>query len=120
MSNAKTFFIRRSSRVRQNIRRKADRRPRLSVFRSSKHIYAQVIDDGAGSTVATASTLEKKMRAKIGRGTDRNAAGAVGKLIAERAAAKGIREVVFDRGGYMYHGRVKALADAARASGLRF
>ena len=120
MSNAKTFFIRRSRRVRQNIRRKADRRPRLSVFRSSKHIYAQVIDDGAGSTVATASTLEKEMRAKIGRGTDRNAATAVGKLIAERAAEKGIREVVFDRGGYMYHGRVKALADAARVGGLRF
>ena len=120
MSNAKTCFIRRSHRVRQNIRRKADRRPRLSVFRSSKHIYAQVIDDRAGSTVATASTLEKDMRAKIGRGTDRNAAGVVGKLIAERAAAKGIREVVFDRGGYMYHGRVKALADAARAGGLKF
>ena len=120
MSNAKTFFIRRSRRVRQNIRRKADRRPRLSVFRSSKHIYAQVIDDRAGLTVATASTLEKEMRAKIGRGTDRNAAGAVGKLIAKRAAEKGIREVVFDRGGYMYHGRVKALADAARVGGLRF
>ena len=120
MNNVKTFFIRRSRRVRQNIRRKADRRPRLSVFRSSKHIYAQVIDDGAGSTVATASTLEKEIRAKIGRGTDRNAAGAVGKLIAERAAEKGIREVVFDRGGYMYHGRVKALADAARVGGLRF
>ena len=120
MSNAKTCYIRRSRRVRQNIPRKADRRPRLSVFRSSKHIYAQVIDDGAGSTVATASTLEKEMRAKIGRGTDRNAAAAVGELIAERAAAKGIREVVFDRGGYLYHGRVKALANAARTGGLRF
>ena len=120
MKNTKTNFLRRSHRVRLNLRRKSDQRLRLSVFRSGKHIYAQVIDDRAGITIATASTLEKDMRAKFGRGTDKNAAGAGGKLIAERAAAKGIREVVFDRGGYIYHGRVKALADAARAGGLNF
>jgi large subunit ribosomal protein L18 len=94
-------------------------RARLSVFRSSKHIHAQLIDDLKGETVAAASSLEKALREK-GTGANIAAAKAVGKLIAERAAAKGIKDVVFDRGGYIYHGRVKALADAAREGGLNF
>ena len=95
-------------------------RARLSVFRSSKHIYAQVIDDLKGETVASASSLEKEMRDAGKTGADIDAAKAVGKLLAERAVKKGVKEVVFDRGGYLYHGRVKALADAARESGLSF
>ena len=97
-----------------------DGRARLSVFRSSKHIYAQVIDDLHGQTVASASSIEKDMRTSLKTGANIDAAKAVGKLVAERAAAKGIKEVVFDRGGYLYHGRVKALADAAREGGLSF
>ena len=93
-------------------------RPRLSVFRSVTHIYAQVIDDLKGATVAAASSLEKDMRAKTGANVD--AAKAVGKLVAQRAVEKGVKEVVFDRGGYRYHGRIKALADAAREGGLKF
>jgi len=93
---------------------------RLSVFRSSKHIYAQVIDDERGVTMAAASTLEKSLRGGLKAGADKDAAAAVGKLVAERATAAGVKEVVFDRGGYLYHGRVKALADAARESGLEF
>jgi large subunit ribosomal protein L18 len=111
---------RRTAKVRRNIRRAAGDRARLSIFRSSKHIYAQVIDDGKGETVACASSLEKDMRATLGTGANIAAAKAVGKLVAERAAAKGVKDVVFDRGGYLYHGRVKALADAARESGLNF
>ena len=111
---------RRTAKVRRNIRRAAGDRARLSIFRSSKHIYAQVIDDGNGETVACASSLEKDMRATLGTGANIAAAKAVGKLVAERAAAKGVKDVVFDRGGYLYHGRVKALADAARESGLNF
>jgi large subunit ribosomal protein L18 len=95
-------------------------RKRLSVFRSSKHIYAQVIDDDKGETLAAASSLEKTLRESAKTGADIAAAKAVGKLIAERAKEKGITEVVFDRGGYMYHGRIKALADAAREGGLSF
>jgi len=95
-------------------------RARLSVFRSSKHIYAQVIDDLKGETLASASSLEKSMRDGGKTGADIDAAKAVGKLLAERAAEKGVKEVVFDRGSYLYHGRVKALADAARESGLSF
>jgi large subunit ribosomal protein L18 len=111
---------RRTAKVRRNIRRAAGDRARLSIFRSSKHIYAQVIDDGKGETIACASSLEKDMRATLDTGANIAAAKAVGKLVAERAAAKGIKDVVFDRGGYLYHGRVKALADAARENGLNF
>lgn len=107
-------------RVRSRLRRKASERPRLSVFRSGKHIYAQVIDDRQGVTVAAASSIEKDLKGQLKTGADKAAAAAVGKLVAERAAEKGIKEVVFDRGGYLYHGRVKALADAAREGGLSF
>jgi large subunit ribosomal protein L18 len=102
------------------VRRAAGERARLSVFRSSKHIYAQLIDDASGRTVVSASSLEKDMRGALKTGANTDAAKAVGKLIAERASAKGIKQVVFDRGGYLYHGRVKALADAAREGGLDF
>jgi large subunit ribosomal protein L18 len=112
--------VRRKARVRRSIKAAAGSRPRLSVFRSSKHIYAQVIDDAAGATVASASSMEKDLRGSLKTGADIGAAKAVGKLVAERAAAKGVKEVVFDRGGYIYHGRVKALADAAREGGLSF
>jgi len=112
--------VRRTAKVRRNIRRAAGNRARLSVFRSSKHIYAQVIDDADGQTVVSASSLEKDMRCNLKTGANIEAAKAVGKRLAERAAAKGIKEVVFDRGGYLYHGRVKALADAAREGGLDF
>jgi large subunit ribosomal protein L18 len=112
--------LRRTAKVRRNIRRAAGGRARLSVFRSSKHIYAQVIDDIKGETLASASSLEKTMREGKKTGANIDAAKAVGKLLAERAAAKGVKEVVFDRGGYLFHGRVKALADAAREGGLKF
>src|SRR5258706_556556 len=102
--------------VRLSLRRTASGRPRLSVFRSSKHIYAQVIDDLKGETLASASSLEKAMRESGNTGANIDAAKAVGKLLAERAVKNGVTEVVFDRGGYLYHGRVKALADAARES----
>ena len=116
----KVTNARRKQRVRLALRRSAGGRPRLSVFRSSKHIYAQVIDDGAGKTVAAASTLDKDLKGNLPKGSDLAAATAVGKLVAERALQAGVKEVVFDRGGYLYHGRVKALADAARESGLSF
>jgi large subunit ribosomal protein L18 len=119
MATTRELEIRRSSRVRRGLRRKSSGRPRLSVFRSNKHIYAQVIDDVVGVTVAAASSLDKDLKAS-GKGGDKEAAGAVGKLVAERAVAKGVSEVVFDRGPYLYHGRVKALADAAREGGLSF
>ena len=99
---------------------KAGGRPRLSVFRSGKNIYAQVIDDVGGATLAAASTLDKTLRENLKTGADKDAAAAVGKLVAERALAAGIKDVVFDRGSYLYHGRVKALAEAARESGLAF
>jgi large subunit ribosomal protein L18 len=118
MSRNKVTNARRKQRVRLALRRSAGGRPRLSVFRSSKHIYAQVIDDQKGETLASASSLEKEMRGNTG--ADIDAAKAVGKLLAERAVKNGVTEVVFDRGGYLYHGRVKALADAARESGLSF
>ena len=114
------LFERRQQRVRTSIRQKAVARPRLSVFRSSMHIYAQIIDDANGTTVAAASTLDKELKGKLKTGANLDAAKEVGKLIASRAVAKGIKAVVFDRGGYKYHGRVKALADAARAAGLVF
>ena len=112
--------LRRTAKVRRNIRHAAGPRARLSVFRSSKHIYAQVIDDANGRTLASASSLEKEMRDSLKTGANIEAAKAVGKRVAERASAKGVKQVVFDRGGYLYHGRVKALADAARESGLSF
>ena len=112
--------LRRTAKVRRNIRRAAGGRARLSVFRSSKHIYAQVIDDIKGETLASASSLEKSLRGSLKTGANIDAAKTVGKLLAERATAKGVKEVVFDRGGYLYHGRVKALADAAREGGLKF
>ena len=110
-------------RVHRRIRRKLaghSERPRLNVYRSTKHIYAQVIDDKKGETIASASSLEKDMRGQLKTGANIEAAKAVGKRLAERAAAKGVKEVVFDRGGYLYHGRIKALADAAREGGLDF
>jgi len=112
--------LRRTAKVRRGIRRAARGRARLSVFRSSKHIYAQVIDDIKGETLASASSMEKTMREGLKTGANNDAAKAVGKLVAERATAKGVKEVVFDRGGYLFHGRVKALADAAREGGLKF
>ncbi|MCP4385751.1 MAG: 50S ribosomal protein L18 [Hyphomicrobiales bacterium] len=111
---------RRAARVRRAIRASARGRSRLSVFRSSKHIYAQIIDDGAGRTLAAASSLDKGLREQLKTGADAEAAAHVGKLIAERAAAAGIKQVVFDRGPYLFHGRVKALADGAREGGLDF
>jgi large subunit ribosomal protein L18 len=111
---------RRQGRVRAALRRAARSRKRLSVFRSSKHIYAQVIDDDRGVTLASASSIEKPTREGLKTGANVDAAKAVGKLIAQRAQEKGVKEVVFDRGGYLYHGRVKALAEAAREAGLHF
>ena len=111
-------FIKRAQRVRTAIRRNAGGRPRLSVHRSGRHIYAQVILDGEGRTLASASTLEKDARDKTGATVA--SAQEVGKKIAERAKAAGVTKVVFDRGGFLFHGRVKALADAAREGGLEF
>ena len=111
---------RRRARLRYQIKQKGAGRPRLSVFRSGRHIYAQVIDDAAGKTVAAASSLEKDMRGALKTGADKAAAEAVGKAVAERALAAGITAVVFDRGPFLYHGRVKALAEAAREGGLSF
>jgi large subunit ribosomal protein L18 len=108
---------RRAQRVRTRLRKMSSGRPRLSVFRSAKNIYAQVIDDERGVTLAAASSLEGENKAK---GSDKDAAARVGALIAQRAKDKGVTAVVFDRGGYLYHGRVKALADAAREAGLDF
>lgn len=120
MSKLKVTNARRKNRVRLQLRRTGAGRPRLSVFRSSKHIYAQVIDDLKGVTLASASSLEKSLREGSKTGADIEAASAVGKLVAERAVKNGVKEVVFDRGQYLYHGRVKALADAAREGGLSF
>jgi large subunit ribosomal protein L18 len=111
---------RRRARVRRALRAAANGRPRLSIYRSSKQIYAQVIDDAKGVTLAAASTLDKGLRGDKKTGADIAAATAVGKLVAERAAAVGVKDVVFDRGSYIYHGRVKALAEAAREGGLNF
>ncbi|MEO5374974.1 MAG: 50S ribosomal protein L18 [Alphaproteobacteria bacterium] len=120
MKTPKDILARRKSRTRWSIRRKSGGRLRLSVHRSGKNIYAQIIDDAAGRTLVAASTLEKPMRERLRTGADRSAAAEVGKAIAEKAIAAGIKQVVFDRGGYMYHGRIKALADAAREGGLDF
>ena len=118
MATVKDRTERRKATVRRAIKDAATGRARLTVFRSSKHIYAQVIDDVKGVTLASASSLEKDMRAKSGANVE--AAKAVGTLVAKRAVEKGIKDVVFDRGGYRYHGRIKALGDAAREGGLKF
>lgn len=109
---------RRKARVRRTLKARANGRPRLSVFRSEKNIYAQIIDDANGRTLAAASSLEKDL--KIENGANQAAAAQVGKTLAERATKAGVAEVIFDRGGYLFHGRVKALADAAREGGLSF
>ena len=113
-----SLFDKRRQRVRTALKARSGNRPRLSVHRSGRHIYAQIIDDVAGKTVASASTLDKDIKAKTGATAD--AAAAVGKAVAERAQKAGVSQVVFDRGGFLFHGRVKALADAAREGGLEF
>ena len=120
MAQNMTLQQRRKARIRRKLRKVGGGRPRLSVFRSSQHIYAQLIDDDKGHTLASASSIEKEMRGKLKTGADKEAAVAVGKLIGERAKAAGISKVVFDRSGYIFHGRLKALADAAREAGLEF
>ncbi|MBX6394789.1 MAG: 50S ribosomal protein L18 [Alicyclobacillaceae bacterium] len=117
--NRKEARLRRHLRVRKKVFGTPER-PRLNVFRSAKHIYAQVIDDTKGHTYVAASTLDPELRGKIRYGGNVEAARMVGELVAKRALEKGIRKVVFDRGGYLYHGRVRALADAAREAGLEF
>ncbi|MDD3029688.1 MAG: 50S ribosomal protein L18 [Alphaproteobacteria bacterium] len=120
MLSPKELHERRAMRTRYNIEKKAHGRPRLSVYRSGKNIAVQIIDDAQGKTLVAASTLEEALRKKLKTGADKAAARAVGALVAERAVKAGIKEVVFDRGGYVYHGRVKELADAAREAGLSF
>ena len=120
MSTLQDLRVRRRERLRFQLRRKSGGRLRLSVFRSGKHIYAQVIDDENGVTVVSASSIEKDQRGSLKTGASVDAAKAIGKLIAERAQQKGIKDVIFDRGSYLYHGRVKALAEAAREGGLNF
>ncbi|KAB1071457.1 50S ribosomal protein L18 [Methylobacterium planeticum] len=120
MSRKFDALDRRKARVRRALRAAANGRPRLSVFRSSKQIYVQVIDDAQGRTLASASSLDKDLKGNLKTGADVAAASAVGKLVAERAKAAGVSRVIFDRSGYRYHGRVKALADAAREGGLDF
>ena len=116
MAISRTSSQRRAQRVRLRLKKVSQDRPRLSVFRSAKNIYAQVIDDSRGVTLAHASTLEDREQ----KGSDKDAAARVGALVAQRALDKGVKDVVFDRGGYIYHGRIKALADAAREAGLNF
>jgi len=120
MATTRKATARRRASVRRAVKAAAGSRMRLSVHRSGKHIYAQVIDDVKGATLASASSLEKTMREELKTGANVEAAKMVGKLVAERAAEKGVKDVVFDRGRYLYHGRVKALADAAREAGLKF
>lgn len=120
MASPKEILQRRAQRVRRQVKAVANGRMRLSVHRSNMNIYVQIIDDLHSRTVASASTLDKELRSSINGGANVKAASAVGKLIAERAKAAGVKEVVFDRGAYIYHGRIKALADAAREGGLNF
>jgi large subunit ribosomal protein L18 len=120
MSAKHDLASRRRDRLRYQLKQKSHGRPRLSVFRSSKNIYAQIIDDSQGRTLAAASTLDATLKTELKTGADKAAAAAVGKLVAERALAAGVKEVVFDRGSYLYHGRVQTLADAAREAGLDF
>ena len=116
MKTARENMLRRAQRVRRRLKKYSNGRPRLSVFRSSKNIYVQIIDDATGTTLASASTIEDK----TAKGSNLDAATRIGKLIAERAKKAKIEDVIFDRGPYLYHGRVKALADAAREAGLKF
>jgi len=120
MLSARDLQQRRKRRVRTSLRERAGDRPRLSVFRSNKHIYAQVIDDRQGHTLAQASTVDRQLRDALTKSSDTDAAAEVGKAVGARAVQAGVTKVVFDRGGYLYHGRVKALAEAARESGLQF
>ena len=120
MLTSKALMERRRQRNRWTLRRKSAGRPRLSVFRSSRQIYAQVIDDERGHTLAAASTMDADLRATLKTGATVEAAKQVGELVAKRAREAGIEKVVFDRGGYRYHGRVKALAEGAREGGLNF
>ena len=120
MASRKEVLVRRAGRVRRQLKKVANGRPRLSVHRTSKNIYAQIIDDVAGRTLAAASTLDTGLKSSLKTGADVSAAAAVGKLVAERATAAGVKAVVFDRGAFLYHGRVKALAEAAREGGLEF
>ena len=120
MGNSLELFKHRQRRNRTALKKRNSGRPRLSVYRSSQHIYVQLIDDAEGRTLTSASSLEKQLRNSLKTGVDKEAATKVGALIAERAKIAGVEAVVFDRGGYKYHGRVKALADAAREAGLRF
>ena len=120
MSKTKSLFERRKSRVRHKILNRKNDLPRLSVHRSNENIYAQIIDDKASKTIVSSSTLEKEMRTKVKTGANKEAASLIGKTLAEKAKKAGIEKVVFDRGGNLYHGRVKALAEAARSAGLTF
>lgn len=120
MSATYSQFLRRKNRVRRSLKKSANGKPRLCVFRSSKHIYVQIIDDIKGVTLASASSVDKEVRSNLSKGSDKKAAEEIGRVIGERASKAGITDVVFDRGGYLYHGRVKALAEAARANGLKF
>ena len=120
MNTPRELLNKRKARVRIAVKKAANGKPRLSVFRSGKHIYAQVIDDTKGATVVSASTLDKEIRENIKKSSTVEAASFIGKVVAERAVKAGVSVVVFDRGGYIYHGRVKALADAAREAGLKF
>jgi len=120
MKSSRQLLTQRSQRVRRVLKKRANGKPRLSVFRSSQHIYAQVIDDVEGRTLAQASSLDKYLRKSLKSGGNKSAAEEVGKLVAQRAVKAGVANVIFDRGGYLFHGRVKALAEAARESGLKF
>ncbi len=118
--NVKAKNILRQTRIREKIKKSANGRYRLSVFRSSKNIYAQIIDDDKGKTLLSSSTLDKKIKSKFKNTGNKEAASEIGKILAEKAKEKGIKKVIFDRGKYLYHGRIKALADSARKSGLEF
>ena len=118
--NLKDKNILRQTRIREKIKKSANGRYRLSVFRSSKNIYAQIIDDDKGKTLLSSSTLDKKIKSKFKNTGNKEAASEIGKILAEKAKEKGIKKVIFDRGKYLYHGRIKALADSARKSGLEF
>ena len=120
MNTPRELFEKRKSRVRAALKNAAKGKLRLSVFRSGKHIYAQIIDDAKGSTIVSASTLDKEVRDNVKKSSTVEAASFIGNLIGQKAVKSGVSEVIFDRGGYIYHGRVKALADAARAAGLKF
>jgi large subunit ribosomal protein L18 len=120
MAAIETSFARRKRRIAYNIKARADGKPRLAVFKSNKNIHAQLIDDKSGETIAAASSVDKELKGKLKGTSNIDAAQKVGALVAKRALAKKVTEIVFDRGGYIYHGRIKALADAAREAGLKF